>query len=581
VRFGTFEFDLHSRELRNAGARLPVQDQPLLVLITLLEQPGDLVTRDELRRRLWPTDTFVDFEHGLNAAIQRLRTALGDSAESPQFVETLPRRGYRFVAPIERVTPAAEEVGPALTRLIALPFRVLRSDPDTDFLAFSLPDGITESLAGLHSLVVRSTLAGSKYADSAPDLKALAADTGVDLVLTGTLMRAADRLRVMAQLVEVPHGTVVWSHTTEVVMGDLFQLQDDLSQRILASLSVSLSARDRRVFRRDVPANATAYEYYLRGNALLHSSPQPDATLWTSACEFYRRALELDSEYAPAWAQLGRVLKLIGKYLEPDPHVFTSAEAAFRRAIALNPELPLAHNLYAQLEVDVGRAEDAMQRLHQRAQRHGADPELFKGLVHACRYCGLLDASVAAHCEAVRLEPNAETSVVHTYWMLGDYTRVLTFPHVIHVIVPMSLIMLGREGDALTVARTLEGGSDKRRLLVTAVRAFLEGRPEESLCALDEAANGYRDAEGFYYIARLYAFFGARDRAVASFRQAVDRGFFCAPAMARDPWMDGLRADPGFGEAYERAEARHRAALATFLEIGGGSTARGLTRPPV
>src|SRR5574339_755096 len=145
-RFGSFEFDARSRELRNTGRKVDVQDLPLRVLITLLERPGELVTREELRRRLWPVDTFVDFEHGLNAAVRRLRAALSDSAAQP-FIETLPRRGYRFVVPVASME-GDSTTGRRLARLLVLPFRVPRPDADTDFLAFSVPDAIAATLVG-------------------------------------------------------------------------------------------------------------------------------------------------------------------------------------------------------------------------------------------------------------------------------------------------------------------------------------------------------------------------------------------------------------------------------------------------
>ena len=425
----------------------------------------------------------------------------------------------------------------------------------------AFPDAITGSLTGLESLVVRSSLAASTYADHALDLKALAADADVDLVVTGTIVRIGDSLRVTAQLLEAPGGSVLWSHTAQVAMGNLFQLQDDLTQRILASLSTPLSAREHRLVRSDVPASAAAYEMLLRGNQLLQ-----DAGQWTVARDLYRRALEADPRYAPAWAQLGRVLRLLGKYVDSDPAVLADAEDALRHAIDVNPDLPVAHNLYALLEIDLGRAEDAMRRLVERARLRGADPELFKGLVHACRFCGLLDASLAAHREAVRLDPKAETSVIQTHWMLGDYDRVT----------PVSSRHRVDDADA---ARTLRGGaghgSPPRRRPGQAAsrrgrRARVPRRPADRRARrLDEAERGYGDAEGLYYIACEYAFFGAHERALEVFVRSVERGFFCFPAMAGNRWMDPIAAHPDYIATLRRAEARHRLAMTTFVDIGG------------
>jgi DNA-binding winged helix-turn-helix (wHTH) protein/tetratricopeptide (TPR) repeat protein len=562
--FGRYRLDLPTRRLLRQGEVVSLSPKAFDILVALIERRDRTVDKAELMQIVWP-DSFVE-EANLAQTIFVLRKVLGADSNGRPFIDTIPKHGYRFAADaiVDRNTPderTSQEPRAVLTRLIVLPFHILRADAETDFLAFSIPDAITGSLSGLDSLVVRSSLAASKYADHTPDLKALAADVGVDLIVTGTILRVGDRMRVTAQLLDAAVGTVLWSHIAQVAMGDLFQLQDDLTQRILASLSTPLSAREHRLVRSDVPASAAAYEYYLRGNQLLQ-----DASQWQVARDLYRRALDADPRYAPAWAQLGRVLRLLGKYVNSDPAVLADAEDALRHAIDVNPDLPLAHNLYALLEIDLGRAEDAMRRLIGRASHRGTDPELFKGLVATCRFCGLLDASLAAHREAVRLEPKAETSVIHTYWMLGDYDRVIAYRH---VTASMTLMLLGRSAEALAVARVLEGGPDKRRHVVAAERAFLEGRRGDALAALDEAKTGYGDAEGLYYLACEYAFFGAPERALELFLRSVERGFFCFPAMARNRWMDPIAAHPDYIATLQRAEARHRLAMRTFIDIGG------------
>ena len=151
---------------------------------------------------------------------------------------------------------------------MVLPFRLLRADAEIDFLAFSLADAVTNSLSPLESLVVRSTLAAAQFASSPPDLRAIARDANVDVVLSGTLLRAGESLRVSAQLLEAPAGTVLWSYTAQVALGDIFQLQDTLARQIVESLALPLSGRERRAFGHDVPANAKAYEFYLRANPI-------------------------------------------------------------------------------------------------------------------------------------------------------------------------------------------------------------------------------------------------------------------------------------------------------------------------
>jgi len=306
-----------------------------------------------------------------------------------------------------------------LTRLAVLPFRLLRSDPDVDFLAFSLADAITSSLSGLESLVVRSSLVGSKYLAESIDLRRMRDELDVDVMLTGTLLRSGDRLRVKTELVELPDGKVLWSLVSETRMGELFDLQDQLVERIVKSLP--LSAADREIGRTDVPANPRAYELYLRANQMSY-----EAGTWEVARELYTQCLAEDPDFAPAWARLGRTHRVISKFGQDDVgRMLNEAERALERALFLNPELSLAHYLYAQLEVDIGRADRALERLLARAVKRRTDPDLFAGLVHACRYCGLLEASVAAWELARQLDPSIRTSVIHTFMARGEYERVI------------------------------------------------------------------------------------------------------------------------------------------------------------
>ena len=341
---------------------------------------------------------------------------------------------------------------PAVTRFIVLPFRILRSDPDTDFLAFSLPDAVTTALSAVKSLAVRSSLTAARF-PAAADLKQLARDAEVDVVLAGTFLSAGGRLRVTTQLVEVPAETVVWSDTADVAVGDVFQLQDALTRRIVDSLALPLTPDERMQLRRDAPSNSKAYEHYLRGNQLTQRS------IWPAARDAYLQSLAADDRYAPAWAGLGRVYRLMAKYgTEPGDATLARAEDALRRAVSLDPDLPLAQLVYAQIDVDRGRAEDAMVRMIGRARRHGADARIFAALVHACRYCGLVEASLAAHAYAARLDPTIDTSVMHTYFLQRRYQDVIAESTLLQAYVfVMSIASLGRAAEALEWIRQARG----------------------------------------------------------------------------------------------------------------------------
>ena len=455
----------------------------------------------------------------------------------------------------------------AVTRLIVLPLRMLRPDPETDFLAFSVPDAVTSALSGLESLVVRSSAAALRYGSEPPDLKAIARDAQVDAVLFGTILRAGPQLRVSAQLVEVPAATVRWSHSMQVPVGDLFQLQDTLTQGLVESLSLPLNARERLQLRQDVPADPRAYELFLRANELSR-----DARQWQAALNLYQQSVDSDPEYAPAWAGLGRMHRLLAKYVsaDADGH-FVKSESALSRALRLNPDLSNAENLYAHLEVDLGRAEQAMVRLVRRARDRRSDPELFAGLAHASRYCGLLSASIAASDQARRLDPRMPTSVAHTHFMRGDYERVLDFAvEGIPYVRNLALVMLGRYDEA---ARSLETIDPKIASLMvsytSSLLALIRGERERSLESIATIMGGLRDPEARYYTARHLIYLGDHDRGINQLSRLIDDGFFCLPVLTRDPWLDAVRPFPEFGEIVRRAEARHRRAIISFLSAEG------------
>ena len=562
LRFGAFEINSAAGELRRQGDLVKLAPQPLKVLDLLARRSGEVVTRNEIRKHVWSGDTFVDFEQGLNFCIRQIREVLGDTADAPRFIETLPRRGYRFLMPVK-----SGEVQPGhVTRLMVLPFRLLRPEPETDFLAFSLPDAVTASLSGLKSLVVRSSMAAARFASDAADPKKIGAEADVDVIVSGTLLRAGNEVRVTTQLTDATSGTLLWSHTAQAAVGDLFRVQDQLTQVIVTSLSLPLTSREQQMLKRDVPASAAAYEYYLRGNQLSYDSKQ-----WAVARDLYLRSVEEDPGFAPAWARLGRIHHVMGKYLDTGTQQsLDKAEGAFRRALELNPELSITHKLYAQLEVDRGRARDALARLIERAQT--ADPELLAGLVTTCRYCGLLDASVAAHIRAMSLEPKIRTSVAHTWYFQRDHPRVATIkPIEFPYIVPLSMAELGRKSEAIATLRELEQKIQTRvRELVAAARLLLEGEAAPSIAAINRfLAPDFKDPEGLFYAARHLAHLKDDSAAIALLERVVAGGFFCFPALSADPWLDSLRKKPAFTKLVHQAETQHRDAAAAFSRLGG------------
>jgi TolB-like protein/predicted Ser/Thr protein kinase len=455
-----------------------------------------------------------------------------------------------------------------LRRVIVLPFRILRPNEEIDFLAYSLPEAITVSLAGLDNLVVRSSVVASRYAGGAFDLQQIAKEAEVDVVLSGALLNVGEQLRITTQLTEVPSGTLIWSHSSQATIRELLELHDDLVRRVIESVLPSLSVQEHASLQLDRPASPTVYQFYLQANEFSRQ--------WNNlpeAIQLYERCVSLDESYAPAWVRLGRARWLLDKYSLGSLEGLRAADEAFQTALRLNPNLTLAHNLYTHLQVDQGRALAAMKRLLDRAKHRRTDAELFAGLGHVFRYCGLLQAALVAHQEARRLDPLISTSVINTYLMLGDYRKALdTYDNNYGYGRALALTGLGRFEEAVALLKEREAEKPGRLglLYLTSLRALLEGKREESLEASAEFQKStFRDPEGIFYFARHLSYMRQEDEALETLAHSIDSGFFCYPAMVRDPWLDPLRSRPEFTAILRKCQQLHREASAAFLSFGG------------
>jgi TolB-like protein len=509
------------------------------------------------------------------AAVDRvIRRALAKKpVERPASAEAMADdlRAVHIVASAQTASMMAHP----LTRLVVLPFRVLRPDPETDFLAFSLPDAIATSLSGIGSLVLRSSAVAARFAGQTLDLKALATEADVDRVVMGTLLRAGDQLRASAQLVEVPAGTLLTSHTVQSALGDLFRLQDDIAKNVAEALALPLGGTPSPT--PDSPHNPRAYELFLRAQELARTyDGLPEAR------GLYEQCLALDPGFAPAWAHLGRCHRVIGKYINDEPDSEVRAEDAFRRALALSPRLSVAHKFYANLEADIGHAQDAVVRLLGEAERHGNDPELFAGLVHACRYCGLFDESIAAHVEARRLDPNVPTSVDQTVMMSGDVDRLIARE--------MPRVVAGADDGIRIIGLGMAGRYDEARELLTGMRNVREAlriplfmswidyldawidRRTEDMATVRRGFSSLKiqlDPEATFQEGWMMCDVGDYDAGLEHLERAIDKGYYVVPTLVGARQFDAIRNTPGFQAVLAKAEAGRARALAAFQGARG------------
>jgi TolB-like protein/DNA-binding winged helix-turn-helix (wHTH) protein len=414
VGFGAFQVDLRTGELRKSGVRIKLPEQPFQVLKTLLERPGELVSREELRQRLWSGETFVDFEHGLNAAVRRLRDALGDSAETPRFIETLPRRGYRFIAPViqppatdkassrpERPTKSEALQTPAVTlarpltrarvfggiavvvlvaatvlwafgyrsrssvrgesaaasgrsMLAVLPFENLTGDADQEYLA----DGLTEELIAQlgrmdpSRLGVIARTSAMQFKKTTKRADQIGSELGVSHLLEGSVRTTGGRIRVAVQLIETRHQTHAWAEQYEREVGDVLALQREVAEAIARHITTSLAIApsDVNAAARRHSTIAEANEHYLRGR---YYWSKDTADGYTKAVEHFRSAIDLDPSFALAHSGLADtyVLLGIGGFM-PMRDAYSLARTAALKALALNDALGEAHAFMASITAD-------------------------------------------------------------------------------------------------------------------------------------------------------------------------------------------------------------------------------------
>jgi TolB-like protein len=469
--------------------------------------------------------------------------------------------------------PASEARSPA--RFAALPLRVLRPDPDTDFLAFSVPDAVSIALAHLESVVVRAT---PLHAGADIDVRDVGRDLGVDLVLIGTILRAGHHVRVSAQLADAAAGSILWSDIAQAPIDDLFQLQDALTTRIVSSLKLPLSASDRRALDRQAPANAEAYELYLRANELAL-----DPARWNEARELYHQSLAIDPRYAPAWARLGRTLRLLAKWAgEAGRGLMSQAEAAFTRAFEIDPDLSIAHEQATYVDVELGRATRAMERLLVHAGRHRADAAVFAGLVTTCRYSGLLDASRQAHARVAALDPRQATSIAWTYFLGGDYDRAIAEDRGM----PPYCSLLARALTGRLAMDELEAYEDQTphaaaRMAIRAYRFAFSDAPDAAIRELDALrSSGFDDPEGWYlYALCLSRHSEAHAAALSLLTRAIDGGYACSEALRTHPQWESLRRDAVFAQLTARADALAAHARQRFTALDGESLLAAPTTP--
>jgi len=358
IGFGPFEVDTRSGELRRRGVRIRLQEQPFQILVILLEHAGEVVGREDLIGRLWP-DTFVDFDRGLNKAINRLREALGDSADEPRFIETRPQRGYRFLAQVTAVAGGAydgkEEHGPMLPQhavridsLAVLPLDNLSGDPSQEYFSDGMTDELIGAISRIKLLRVISRTSVMRYKGARKSLREIARELRVDAVVEGSVMRSGERVRIIAQLIYIPEDKHLWSGRYERELRDILQLQAEIAQEIASQIQKLVDPK-LLLPGRPIQINPQAYELALKAN-YFHEKFTP-MDLGRSA-DLYRQAIAIDPTYAQAHANLSQAYFYQGLFgLGPCTDLFPKAKTSALKALELDENVAAAQNALAAIHV--------------------------------------------------------------------------------------------------------------------------------------------------------------------------------------------------------------------------------------
>ncbi len=508
-RFGPFEVDLHSRELRKGGTRIRLQDQPFEILAVMLEQPGEVVTRDELRQRLWPDGTFVDFEHSLNAAIKRLRAALGDDADNPRFVETLHRRGYRFIAAVESdgqpvrnlnvVRPLAPKpADSANVRLVVLPFANLSNDPAQEYFS----DGLTEEMItqigrlcpGRLGVIARTS--SMLFKRSAKSASEIGRELSADYLLEGSVRGEGDRIRITAQLIEARTEVHLWAETYDRSLGETLNLQTDVAAHIARSLAMELVPDQADVLGRATPRRTEAYQAYLKGRYHWNRGSLDGVR---SAISCYERALTIDTDFAAAHSAMARArIALANNSTEPGRVFLEQARTSALRSIAIDPGISDAHLALAEirrtLEWNWRTAEDEYRTAIALSPSCESAHRFYAQFLAAMSRFGEAKAEADRACDVDPFCLVVTTSAAWVRYAAGEFNPAIDRSR--HVL----------DMDA--------GYMPARRLLGAAL--FGAGRSDEAVVELTGAVGtGTGDPISLSWLAHAKALGGARDEAAA------------------------------------------------------------------
>ncbi|MBV8864288.1 MAG: winged helix-turn-helix domain-containing protein, partial [Acidobacteriaceae bacterium] len=606
LRFGTFELDLASSELRKNGALVKLQSQQFQLLALLAARPGQIITRDEIRRALWDDQTFVDFDRSINFGINQIRSALADDPQSPRYIETLPRKGYRFIAPIEcgnGLVDVLPTIAPThvsqpdqskrwrllavvamaviavtlavlwgMSRLSAtkpiqslavLPLENFSNDPEQDYFADGMTEDLITDLAKVSALRVVSRTSVARYRRTKKPIPQIARELNVDSVLEGTVMRERDRVRITAQLIRATPERHVWANKYEGSISEVLTLQDAVAKAVAHEIQVKLTPREQAILSAHRSVDPGAYEAYLRGRHLWEISGEPNLQ---KSREYFEQAIDKDPGYSRAWAGLADTYNYLASWgVMPSAEARPRARAAAERALQLDNSLADPIITLAEVKMNYEWDWDGAERLCRQAIR--LNPQ--SGHAHHVYaiYLAELGRSREALNEATKardVEPLSDVYADNLVWRLHAAHRDAEAESEWHkqfgwdlqgdYILASVYLANGRKQEALAEFRkgvtlpwagALELMFLAHGLGVTGNRADGQKVLQQML---DLTEHRYIPPE---YIAIVYEGLGERDRAIQWFEKAYAEHSMNSWILS-DPRLDNIRTDPRFRDILRR-----------------------------
>jgi len=558
TRFGDFEADCLSGQLRHHGVRVRLPDQSFRMLLLLLDRAGQVVTREELRRELWAEDTFVDFEAGMNSAVKRLRDALGDCADTPRFVETLPRRGYRFIASVEG--PSAE-APPRIKSVAVLPLDNLIGDPGQDFFVDGMTDALITRLAQIGALRVTSRTSIMRYKGTDKPLPEVARELNVDAVIEGAVTRSGGRVRITAQLVHGPTDQHLWAREYERELTDILLLQAEVAQAIAGEIQIKVTPQEQARLASARLVKPKAYEAYLRGR--FHWDKRTEEGM-RKGLALFEQALAEDPSFALSEAGVAECYNMLGFWGVAAPHeISPKAKAAATKALEIDAALAEAHAAlgWAKFAYDWDWA-GAERELRQAIELRSGYTTAHQWYSHLLVYQGRIPEALAQVQRTLELEPlslvmNSNSCLIHLLGRECDEAiqRARKTLELDAHFAPPNLFLgwalqkKGKHEEALEALRqAVPLSANGPRYVASLAHAYaLSGEVDsamKTLAQLEEMAKQrYVSA---YDFAIIHAGFDDREKTFAWLNRAyAERSTWMAMIKA-DPRLESFRGEPRF-----------------------------------